>query len=145
MNIWVTGCHYALTVYMLASMTAIERLEPVQSETISRRDQIIAGKVRATLAEQRRVKTTVAAEVYGRSQQWFSLRINGHVAFTGGELLDLADYLEVDVVPWMQTGKGSAGGSPTVGCVERYLTAIDGDGVVSAPHMGHLRLIPRAS
>ena len=130
---------------MLAGMTAIERLAPIQSGTISRRDKVIAGKVRATLAEQRRVKTTVAAEVYGKSQQWFSLRINGHVAFTGGELVDLANYLEVDVVPWMQTGNGSGGGSPTVGCFKPYLKVVRGEADTTSRRTGHLTLLANAS
>jgi hypothetical protein len=122
-------------------MTALETLEPGPGP--SRRDQVIAARVRATIAVQRRVKTHIAADVWGRSQQWFSLRINGHVPFTAGELIDLADHLGVNVNEWQEgTGPTPSGGQPTVAYVAPYLASTnDGGQRATPPRTGHLSLV----
>jgi hypothetical protein len=69
------------------------------------RDQRIAAKVRGAMAELRLSQTQTAAIVYGRSQQWFWDRLAGRVAFSAGELFDLAEYLGVDVNEWIQASR----------------------------------------
>jgi adenylosuccinate synthase len=109
----------------------------------TRRDQIIASRVRATIAVQRRIKTQIAAELWGKSQQWFSLRINGHVPFTAGELIELANYLGVNVNEWQgDTDPTPGDGKPTVAYVSPYLQGMDGGGEkATAPKNGLLSLV----
>jgi hypothetical protein len=92
---------------------------------------------------QRRVKTQIAADVWGRSQQWFSLRINGHVPFTAGELIDLANYLDIDVNIWQQdTDPSPSNGEPTVAYSAPYLAHSNDDGQrATPPRTGHLSLV----
>jgi hypothetical protein len=123
-------------------MTAVRHLEPGQTGP-SPRDQLIAARVRATIAMQRRVKTRIAEDLWGRSQQWFSLRINGHVAFTAGELIELANYLGVNVNEW-QAGPGPTptNGKPTVAYVAPYLASTNDNGQrATPPTTGHLSLV----
>lgn len=109
------------------------------------RDRAIAAEVRAEMARQKPDGITqehVAREVFSQDQQWLSRRLAGKPALSGAELVALADYLKVDVVPWLAAGRPSPiGGSPTVGKVAPYLRIVRGEADTTARRTGHLGLL----
>lgn len=109
------------------------------------RDQRVAAEVRAEMARQNIKQTKLAREVFGKYQQWFQVRVSGEVPFTALELLDIADYLHVDVQQFLIAGRPNPSprnGSPTVAYVNAYLESVDGGGErATPPKTGHLSLV----
>lgn len=57
-------------------------------------DQAISAEVRAEFARQRDSKTVAElARIMGARRATISVRVNGHQAFTGGQLVQVAHYL----------------------------------------------------
>ena len=70
-------------------------------------DAAIAAEIRADLARSfpKLNQGKIAAEAFGRGQQWLSRRLTAEVPFTPAELMRLGDYLGVDIVDWMNAAK----------------------------------------
>jgi hypothetical protein len=113
------------------------------------RDQRVAAEVRAEMARQNVKQTKLAREVFGKYQQWFQVRASGDVPFGALELLDIADYLHVDVGQFLAAGRlgpSPQNGSPTVALVTPYLTGMVGGGEkATAKRSGHLALVRRVA
>jgi hypothetical protein len=109
------------------------------------RDQRVAAEVRAEMARQNVKQTKLAREVFGKYQQWFQIRYTGEVPFAALELLDIADYLHVDVQQFLVVGRPNpspGNGQPTVAYVTGYLQGVDGGGErATPPKTGHLSLV----
>ena len=110
------------------------------------RDQRVAAEVRAEMARQNVKQTKLAREVFGKYQQWFQARVAGDVPFSALELLDIADYLHVDVQQFLIVGRPNPSprdGQPTVAYVAPYLASSTSDAQqrASRPRTGHLSLV----
>lgn len=114
----------------------------------------LAAEIRAELARRTGLsQAEVAAAVFGQTQQWLSPRVLGHIAFTGGQIKRLGDYLKVDIVDWYDAAKkrcpDPAGavltdphiGLPTPPNVARVLEMIPGGSDTSA-RIGRLFVVP---
>lgn len=82
----------------------------VVTEVKARNARILA-EVRAEIARQRVSQTVIAEECFNKSQQWLGRRLTGASDITPAELLMLADYLKVDIVPWLAAGRPEGGGT----------------------------------
>jgi len=113
------------------------------------RDRAVAMEVRAEMARQKPNGITqelVAHEVFGQGQQWLQRRLAGNPALSGAELVAIADYLKVDVVPWLAAGRPSPqGGSRTVGKLAPNLKVVRGEADTTSRRTGHLTLLANAS
>jgi hypothetical protein len=122
-----------------------DRRRPERPEPVSVRDQRISAEVRAEFARQKPIRRLTQAqfafEMFGENQQWFNRRLNGLSAFSGAELLIIADALKVDVVQFMAAGRtGPAGDSSTAPYVGPYLSLVAGDGEESDIAPADLRI-----
>lgn len=88
-------------------MTSAPANEGPRASKTPYRDSRIVAEVRAEIARQGRPMTQkeMALAVFGETQAWLSRRLTGVVPFTPGELLQLADWLDVDVVQFLIPGK----------------------------------------
>jgi hypothetical protein len=97
------------------------------------------------MARQNVKQTKLARDVFGKYQQWFQARVAGDVPFSALELLDIADYLHVDVQQFLIVGRPNPSprnGQPTVAYVAPYLASADGGGErATPPKTGHLSLV----
>jgi hypothetical protein len=59
--------------------------------------QQVAAEVRAEMARQMRTQTQMV-EALGHSQQWWSRRLTGAVAFDITELMAIAEWLQIDLM-----------------------------------------------
>jgi hypothetical protein len=109
------------------------------------RDQRVAAEVRAEMARQNVKQTKLAREVFGKYQQWLQARVAGEVPFSALELLDIADYLHVNVDQFLIAGRPNpspGSGQPTVAYVAPYLASTNDSGQrATPPTTGHLSLV----
>ena len=109
------------------------------------RDRAVAAEVRAEMARQKPNGITqelVARDVFGQGQQWLQRRLAGNPALSGAELVAIADYLKVDVVPWLAAGRPAPiGDKSTVGKVAPYLKVVRGEADITTRRTGHLELL----
>jgi hypothetical protein len=76
-------------------------------------DELIAAEVRAEMARQRITQKQMARDVFGTYPQFVHARVTGQVPFGAWELVRVADYLEVDVVVFLNAPKRQNPG-PTI-------------------------------
>lgn len=97
------------------------------------RDKRIAAEVRAEIARQGRPETQaeMALAIFGEKQAWLSRRLRGVVAFTPGELLEFADWLDVDVLKFLVAGKRSPANLQSV----TALDTVTGNGQLLLPYL----------
>jgi len=114
--------------------------EPVGLQVVTEikaRNARILAEARAEIARQRIQQSVIAEECFGKPQQWLGRRLTGASDMTPAELLMLADYLKVDIVPWLAAGRPEGGGS-TVKVTHQCPTWYP----VSVPYSGELELSP---
>jgi len=103
---------YSLNGYTVTGMTQATNDEPRRT-TVTAGDRAISKEVRAEIARQKPERglsqSRMALELFGESQAWFNRRLNGSTAFTASELLVLANYLQVDVVQFLNATKKGDG------------------------------------
>jgi len=130
-------------MYRAGMSTAIE--DDPHGQSRWERDQRVAAEVRAEMARQNVKQTKLAREVFGKYQQWFQIRASGEVPFSALELLDIADYLHVDVQQFLVAGRQNptpGNGQPTVAYVAPYLASTNDSGQrATPPRTGHLSLV----
>jgi len=68
-------------------------------------DQLIAAEVRAEMARQRTSQTQLARDVFHTYPMFVHARVTGQVPFTAWQLLQVADYLHVDVCQFLAAAK----------------------------------------
>jgi hypothetical protein len=120
--------------------TAFEH-DPPLSE--AERNKRIGTEVRVEMARRGVKQTQLAREKFGQSQQWLWDRISGRVPFSVTELIDVADYLGVDVVLFLVVGRPNpTNGKGTVAYVAPYLASTNDNGQrATPPTTGHLSLV----
>ncbi len=135
------SCNVRLREVPSRDMSTAFEHDPPLSEV--ERNKRIGTEVRVEMARRGVKQTTLAREVFGQSQQWFWDRISGRVPFSVTEILDVADYLGVDVVTFLVAGRPSPqGGQHTVAYVTPYLASSNDSGQrATPPRTGHLSLV----
>jgi hypothetical protein len=122
--------------------TAFEHDPPL---TEVERNKRIGTEVRVEMARRGVKQRTLAREAFGKSQQWLYDRISARVPFSAIELLDVANYLGVNVDQFLSAGRpgpSPSNGQPTVAYVAPYLASTNDSGQrATPPTTGHLSLV----
>lgn len=90
----------------MTTATKLKELDP-------REEMLCELVARAVKKRQRRARLEggeilqeeISQTLFGHNQQWLSRRLNGEVAFTTTELMDIGDWLGVNMLEWIERVK----------------------------------------